>query len=70
MINAGEHEFIERLSYVSYEHCQQRMARHLEEGVANKLFSPKKPVNSALFNRIFDGVARSKFTKPFVNHYI
>ena len=58
----GEHEFVERDSFVSYRHLRIDSKAHAERMVADKVWHPHVPCTAALLNRIMAGVCASRFT--------
>lgn len=65
-IEAGEHPFISRRSFVEYRHAQQRSAEQIKRCLETGAYVAKEPVSQELLDRIVAGFSVSDFTDPWV----
>lgn len=70
IVEAGEHEFVQRKSYIEYRMARIEKSAHLIKCVSGWTFIEKVSVSEALFGRILGGVEASDFTPQFVQKYI
>ncbi len=70
ILQAGDHLFITKESYVFYRFAQTRLVQHLLDEIKNKNCSLKLPIDEEIFNKIRQGFYRSRFTKKFVFEYL
>jgi hypothetical protein len=59
LLNIGDHRFITRPTYVSYEHAILKLADPLDAAITAKLIEPQDPVSEPVYERILDGLKRS-----------
>ena len=69
IIQPGEHEFIKRESYVSYQLSKATTAIAVQRLIDNGLCQRYSDVDEGLFERILDGYYTSKFSTPFMKGY-
>jgi hypothetical protein len=69
VLEAEEHEFIDRRSFVYYKMPEQRRASGLVKCVESGLFKPRENVSADVFDRICKGLERSDFTPPWALTY-
>lgn len=65
VIEAGEHEFITKRSFVAYRHAQERSASKIDACLASGVFVAKPPMTADLLARILAGFAQSDFAAPW-----
>jgi hypothetical protein len=70
VLQAGEHEFVDRPSYVLYEEAKIESARALSRGVNDLSFVPKPNISAKLFERICNGLLESEATPQKVFKYV
>ncbi|MEH6789953.1 hypothetical protein [Parasphingorhabdus sp.] len=68
-VQAHEHSFLNKESYVFYRKAQIVDGSSLENGVAAKLFIPKEDVNGQTFLRITKGICTSIQTPKKIKKY-
>lgn len=65
----GDHPFVIRDSYVVYKDPQLRNVDGIARCVASNSFIPQTDMDSAVVQRIIDGIRQSEFTPPWVEVY-
>jgi hypothetical protein len=65
VIEAGEHEFIVKRSFVAYRHAQQRSAAKVLDCLAKGVFAPKPDLRRDVFARVIEGFRLSDFAAPW-----
>jgi hypothetical protein len=65
----GDHSFVEENSYIAYYHINQFNVAVLENQIANGVLRPNESVDSALLQRICDGVLKSRHSPPMEKKY-
>jgi hypothetical protein len=65
-IEAGEHEFITKRSFVAYRHAQPRSASKIDGCLQAGVFIAKPAISAGLMDRIMAGFVVSDFTAPWV----
>jgi hypothetical protein len=66
---AGEHRFVDRLSFVMYGLAEMLHHAVIIARVDRGIWKPKEPVSDALHKRICDGILISPHTKPPIKNY-
>jgi hypothetical protein len=67
IIEAGEHPFIRRRSYIAFRYVQILPASDVEAR-AGTLWTPHQDCDKALLARIISGILQSRHTKNYVKH--
>lgn len=62
----GDHPFIRRESYVNYRFARIEPASKIERGVQQGVFIPQQVLDGAIFARVCNGLAESRFVTPQV----
>jgi len=70
LLAPGDHEFIKAASYVVYRLPEKRSAETLVKCVKGWLFHPREDIAQNVFDRMYDGLWRSRFTPPWVLKYV
>jgi hypothetical protein len=66
IINAGEHHFIRKLSFVIYSKARIECVDKLMRGVKGGILTPHEQVAEPLFKRICDGLTTSRHTPQHI----
>jgi hypothetical protein len=69
ILQAHEHEWLRRLSWVIYRKARIEAAATLDNGVAQGIFEPRGMMNAQTFLRIWNGICRSPETPRKVKNY-
>ncbi len=69
ILEAGDHRFIKKKSYVVYALCRILTQEQLENGVRQGVFVPRDPIDDALLARILDGLMQSPYTPPMIKDF-
>ena len=69
LLAVGEHQFLQHESYVAYAKCRVEAALHVLNLVGSGYFIPKDPLSDSIVVRMCNGLATSKFVKPFVRDF-
>lgn len=62
-IAPGEHEFVQRESYVAYRYLRIDAEAHAAKLIGDGIWTAHAPCSAALFERIRAGVCASQFTR-------
>ena len=68
-VEPGEHEFIKKKSYVNYRRAQVCKADRLKKMVDGWVYRPKEPLSQQLWERMCQGIEKSKFTPRGMKDY-
>ena len=69
IINAGEHQFVTKPTYVLYRLADYSLAAHIGKMVDKGYYMPWPDVKPALFQRICDGLYKSNESRPSMCTY-
>lgn len=69
LIEAGEHEFINRQSYIVYSKPEQRPAGLITKLISSGAYERRDDVTHDLLARICVGVHASEFSRPWMIQY-
>jgi hypothetical protein len=69
VLNAGDHPFIDRSSYVLYRLAQHSPSGHIGKMVDKQYYSQKDDFTDAIYNRIRDGLYDSDETRLAILKY-
>lgn len=69
IIQAGEHPFITKNSYIFYQGTRQDRSDHLIKCVEGWLFKPHDPLSDDLFDRVCAGIEKTKFISRGMRQY-
>ncbi len=69
VLQAGEHPFLDRQSYVFYAKIQQRPGAGIISCVKSGLFIPKEDCDASVLKKICDGVTDSPMTPRWAKEY-
>ncbi len=62
ILSPGDHPFIQHPSYINYSLAQIVSLDDLEQKLNNRTAKVISPISSAIFQKICDGILRSRFT--------
>jgi hypothetical protein len=62
VLSAGDHPFIVVKSYIMYRKCRIEKCQTLIKGVEEGLLIPRDPFTDGPFNRICEGIEKSRHT--------
>lgn len=66
IVEAGEHTFVNKKSFVEYRHTQERSALKIVACINNGGYVPKADISPDLLERVIKGFYKSDFTAPWV----
>jgi hypothetical protein len=69
LLNAGDHPFINKPSFVVYRLAQTTPAGHIGNMVAKKYYTQKGVLDEKVFDRIVMGLEASENTRPAMFEY-
>ena len=69
LVEAGEHEFAKKLSFIEYRLSSLLHCDKIAKFVDGWYFTPKTEVSDELFERIRAGILTSDFTPRFIQTY-
>lgn len=69
VFDGGEHEFINKKSFVYYRFAEMKPAVHIRRMVGKNFYKVKNDFDDPHFQRICDGIPVSEFVKPWVVRY-
>lgn len=70
VLNVGDHPFVVHPSYIQYRYARIERADFLVRKVEGGAFLPRTPVSDALYDRIVQGLFKSRFVRrKFVEFY-
>jgi hypothetical protein len=64
VLQAGDHPFISKPTFVSYRHLRSDEATHVDKMVASGVWAAGKPVSAAVLKKMQAGLCASKAVKP------
>lgn len=71
LLGAGDHPFLNRLSFVSYAQLAQYDAEHIKNQVLSKVIEYKGIMDAVIFARVCAGVEVSPLAAPkYVNYFL
>jgi hypothetical protein len=70
ILQAGDHEFIDRPSWVYYRRGRIETLASIRLGVSRGEYVPKAPVSPKVFEQICDGIEVSNFITPHFQAYV
>ena len=66
ILESGNHPFITQRSYIAYRHARVDREESLIKKVNASLFTPHKPLDDELLNRVQNGLYKSPQTRRFL----
>lgn len=70
ILNPGDHEFIQRKSFVVYRRCQITETAALLRGLRDGKLVPREPMDADIFEDICEGLLSSIFTpRKFIEYF-